>query len=142
MFTLNPGQKVESVSDSTGKPLDFINENGLLNITLPQVLKAGGETSVHLTVHGPPDDRFVYLYSSYNPEDSTGRESGDLPLLGLIPSLFDKDFIALMQRVREKLVELAKGDENYASILITSSGTGAVEAILSSCVDNLEKILI
>ena len=25
----------------------------------------------------------------------------------------DKDFITLMQRVREKLVKLAKGDENY-----------------------------
>ena len=100
LFTLNPGLKVESVSDSTGKPMSFTNENGLLDIVLPQTLTAGDETGVHVTAHGSPDDRFAYLYSAYNPGESTGIKSGNLPLLGLRSSIFDKKFIALVPALR------------------------------------------
>ena len=100
LFTFNPGLKVENVSDSTGKPMSFTNENGLLVIIMSHSLNAGEETGVHLTAHGLPDDRFAYLYSSYNPEESTGRESGNLPIFGLISSIFDKKFIALVPALR------------------------------------------
>ena len=97
LFTLNPGQKVTSALDSSGKPITFTHENGLLELNLPQSLGPGEETTVHLTVQdGVPDVRFAYLYSAFSMETSTGAKSGDIPLLGAVPGIFDNAFVALL----------------------------------------------
>ena len=84
LFTLNPGQKVASVVDSSGQSIPFTHENGLLEFSLPQPLGAGEETTVHLTVNGIPDDRFAYLFSAFSLEATSGLEADDLPLLGIV----------------------------------------------------------
>jgi ABC-type transport system involved in multi-copper enzyme maturation permease subunit len=100
LFTLNPGQEVRSFSDSSGKAMSFNHKNGILELTLPQALGPGEETTVHLTIQGLPDDRFAFLYSVIDLMTSTGVELGNLPVLGVAPGLFDKDFIALMPEQR------------------------------------------
>ena len=96
LFTLNPGQKVTSVSDFSGESITFTHENGLLEFSLPQPLGPGDDTTIHLTVNGLPDYRFAYLFSSFSLETSTGVKAGDIPLLGVLPGIFDKAFVALM----------------------------------------------
>jgi ABC-type transport system involved in multi-copper enzyme maturation permease subunit len=100
LFTLNPGQEVKSVSDSSGKSVNFTHENGLLELTLPQALGPGEITTVHLTVEGLPDDRFAFLESAFSLSDTSGMKAGDIPLLGMNPGIFDKAFVALMPGLR------------------------------------------
>jgi hypothetical protein len=99
-FTLNPGQKVEGVTASSGTPLQFVNENGLLEIELLEVIAPGHETTVHIIAKGLPDDSFAYLYSAFDLTNSTGIKSGDIPLLGMFPGVFDNSYVALMPGLR------------------------------------------
>ena len=106
LFTLNPGQEVKSITDSSGKPISFTHENGLLEIGLPNPLKQGEEITVHVTVQGKPDNRFAFLYSDTNPLTikllqvrilAVGVAHG---ILGTEAGLFDKSFVALMPGLR------------------------------------------
>ena len=99
LFTLNPGQKVKSVSDASGKSITFTHENGLLELSLPQALRPGEETTVHLTVQGLPDNRFAFLYSAINLY-TLRLTQGNIFLLGNAPGVFDKAFVALMPALR------------------------------------------
>ena len=54
----------------------------------------------------------------------------------------EKNFVDLMRRVRNNLVKIANGTKDYTSVLFTSSGTGAVESAISSCIDDSSKALI
>ena len=100
LFTLNPGQKVQSVSDSSGRSINFTQENGLLELILPQAVKPDDETTVHLAIHGLPDGRFAFLYSSFDMATTTGLKAGDIPMLGMYPYIYDKAFIALIPGLR------------------------------------------
>jgi ABC-type transport system involved in multi-copper enzyme maturation permease subunit len=101
LFTLNPGQKVTSAVDASGRALAFTHENGLLDITLPASLPPGGEATVHLSIEGVPDKRFSYLESAIDVEriKSTGG-GGSIRLLGIEPAIFNRRFVALMPGVR------------------------------------------
>ena len=100
LFTLNPGQKVKSVADSSGRPVTFTHENGLLELSLPQALRPGEETTVRLTVQGLPDERFAFIESAFDIANLNNPESGDIGLLGLQRDIFDKAFVALMPGLR------------------------------------------
>lgn len=55
----------------------------------------------------------------------------------------EQEFIDLQNNIREKLLEVYKLSNNdWASVLLTGSGTAAVEAMLSSCVPAHGKVLI
>lgn len=54
----------------------------------------------------------------------------------------EKEFQKIMERVRKDLVKIACGDDDYTSILFASSGTGAMEATMSSVVPPKNSILI
>ena len=55
----------------------------------------------------------------------------------------EKDFTSIVDSVRKDLTRIAtKSPQDYASVLFTSSGTGAVEATISSVVPPNKKILI
>jgi 2-aminoethylphosphonate-pyruvate transaminase len=54
----------------------------------------------------------------------------------------EPEFSSLMTRVREKITRVCGGDENYATVLLTGSGTAALEATLSSVVPPDGKVLI
>jgi 2-aminoethylphosphonate aminotransferase len=54
----------------------------------------------------------------------------------------EREFCMLMDDIRNKLVEVVRGDQRYTSILFASSGSGAVEACISSVVPEGKKILI
>jgi ABC-type transport system involved in multi-copper enzyme maturation permease subunit len=100
LFTLNPGQKVQSVSDSSGRSINFTHENGLLEISLSQTLEPGEEKTVHLTAQGVPDDSFAFLYSGFDMATTTGLKAGDIPMLGMYPYIYDETFVALMPGLR------------------------------------------
>lgn len=96
LFTLNPGQKVMSVKNVSGKEINYKHENGLLVFNLPKVLEAGEETTLQLNVQGLPDDDFAFLESAFNIITMNDPESGDVGLFGITPGIFHKKFIALM----------------------------------------------
>jgi len=54
----------------------------------------------------------------------------------------EKEFGALMARIRQQLVEVLHGGDEYVAVMFGGSGTAAVEACLSSVVAHDKKILI
>jgi ABC-type transport system involved in multi-copper enzyme maturation permease subunit len=100
LFTLNPGQEVKSVVDTSGQPIAFTHENGLLEVSLPQTLESGEETTIHLLVQGVPDNDFAFLESAFNIMTLKNQDAGDVGLLGIDPGVFKKDFVALMPGLR------------------------------------------
>jgi ABC-type transport system involved in multi-copper enzyme maturation permease subunit len=99
VFTLNPGQKVKSVSDASGNTIPFTHDKGLLVLTLPHILGPSEETTIHLIAQGLPDNRFAFLYSAVNLETLHLTQS-NLLLLGEAPGIFIKAFVALMPGLR------------------------------------------
>jgi hypothetical protein len=99
VFTLNPGQEVTELIDSSGKPLAYTHENGLLDITLPNSLASGEETSISLKIKGIPDNNFAYLKSVFDSRKFTLRR-GNITLLGSKSALYEPGFVALMPALR------------------------------------------
>jgi hypothetical protein len=99
LFTLNPGQMVVELLDSSGKPLDYKHENGILDITMPDTLSQGEEVVIGLKTSGIPDKHFAYLKSAINPLKLERKNSNTI-LLGNDNYLFDKKFVALMPAIR------------------------------------------
>ncbi len=54
----------------------------------------------------------------------------------------EAEFTQLVQDIRSDLLKVANADDDYTAILFTASGTGALEAALSSVVRNDETIAI
>ena len=54
----------------------------------------------------------------------------------------EKEFQEIMRHIREDLVKVVKGDENYTSILFAGSGTAVVDACINSIVPPKKKIAI
>ena len=100
LFTLNPGQKVSKLVDITGKPVDFIHNNGLLEISLPEILSPGEETVVRLHAEGMPDKDFAYLKSAMNILEMNLLRSNNISLLGNENIIFNSGFVALMPASR------------------------------------------
>lgn len=99
LFTLNPGQSVYRVSNVYGDPIPFLHKNGLLELSLPRILKPGEETTVGLWVRGVPDNRFAYLHSAVTVETLKFVQE-DVFLLGHAPGIYDEAFVALMPGLR------------------------------------------
>src|SRR5262245_53351768 len=53
----------------------------------------------------------------------------------------EEEFSRLMQQVRKKLIQ-AFAPSEYTAIVLTGSGTAAVEAAISSCLEPDKKILV
>jgi ABC-type transport system involved in multi-copper enzyme maturation permease subunit len=100
LFTLNPGQKVTKILDIKGKPVDFIHNNGLLEISLPEILSPGEETVVRLHAEGLPDKNFAYLKSAMNILEMSALNSSNIALLGGENIIFNSGFVALMPASR------------------------------------------
>lgn len=62
----------------------------------------------------------------------------------LVPDICprEEEFGTLLRNVRKKLVALVNGEETHTAVLFASSGTGAVEACISSVIGPQDKILI
>ena len=54
----------------------------------------------------------------------------------------DNAFVAMTNRVRQRLVELVANPEEYAAVLMQGSGTFAVEATLTSFIPQDKKVLV
>jgi len=54
----------------------------------------------------------------------------------------EEEFSILLQQVRKKILQAFASSEEYTAIVLTGSGTAAVEAAISSCIDPDKKILI
>ena len=54
----------------------------------------------------------------------------------------DQEFISLVKDVRQKLVDLGGGGEEYTAVLMQGSGTFGIEAVLSSVIPPDGKLLI
>lgn len=99
LFTLNPGQRIVELLDSSGKPLSYKHEEGILDITMPGTLSQGEEVVIGLKTEGVPNKHFAYLKSAVNPLKLESKNS-NTTLLGDENYLFDRDFVALMPAVR------------------------------------------
>ncbi len=99
LFTLNPGQRIVELLDSSGKPLSYKHEEGILDITLPNALSPGEEAVIGLKTKGIPNKHFAYLKSSINPLKLERKNSNTI-LLGNENYLFDSNFVALMPAIR------------------------------------------
>lgn len=54
----------------------------------------------------------------------------------------EKDFGNLLDTIKEDLVKVVHGDDDYTAALFTASGTGGLEAAITSAVPKAKKILI
>ena len=99
VFTLNPGQEVIEVLDSSGKPLPFTHKNGLLDIIMKNPLSPGEEAVVGLRIRGIPDKNFAYLKSAVDPR-KIEAVNANTSLLGTENMIYDSDFAALMPGIR------------------------------------------
>ena len=54
----------------------------------------------------------------------------------------EKEFCRLMDTVGKKLVKVVNGDNRHIAVMFTSSGTGGMEALISSVIPDNKKVLI
>lgn len=54
----------------------------------------------------------------------------------------EKDFGQLLDGIKEDLVRIVHGEQNYAAALFTASGTGGLEAAITSAVPQGKKLLV
>jgi len=54
----------------------------------------------------------------------------------------EREFKAVMARVRQRLVDVVHGGDEYAAVIFAGSGTAAVEACISSVVPRGKAVLI
>jgi 2-aminoethylphosphonate aminotransferase len=54
----------------------------------------------------------------------------------------EKDFGRLLDGIKEDLVRIVHGEEEYTSVLFTASGTGGLEAAITSAVPQGKKLLV
>ncbi len=74
------------------------------------------------------------------PCTTTERVKAALVMSDLCPR--EKEFGALLARVRRDLVRVAHAEATHTAVLIGGSGTAAVEAVLASCVGPADRVLI
>ncbi|EON76996.1 2-aminoethylphosphonate:pyruvate aminotransferase [Lunatimonas lonarensis] len=55
---------------------------------------------------------------------------------------WDDDYKQIVQKIREELIGLSGGGENYTAVLMQGSGTFAVESVMWSCLKPDSKILV
>lgn len=77
-----------------------------------------------------------------NPGPATTTDT--VKLAQVVPDICprESEFGDLTLSVRDDLIKIAKGEESHTCILLTSSGTGGVEACLTSVVPDDKKVLI
>ncbi len=77
-----------------------------------------------------------------NPGPSTTTDTVKEALI--VPDICprEKEFGAIMQDIRENLVKIVGGGDNYTSVLFGGSGTAAMEATICSVISPIKKILI
>lgn len=90
------------------------------------------------TVHSKHVERRVLL----NPGPATTTDTVKYALVGHDICPREKEFGDLVEGVRQDLVRIVHGADAYEAVLFASSGTGAVEACLSSVVPHDKSVLI
>ena len=77
-----------------------------------------------------------------NPGPATTTDS--VKLAQLVPDICprEKSFTEVMARVSKGLVRVVNGDDRHAAVLFTASGTGGVEALISSVVPPEGRLLV
>ncbi|MEJ2420013.1 MAG: ABC transporter permease, partial [Exilibacterium sp.] len=96
LFTLNPGLKVQKVSNDDGEKLAFDHHNGLLDIKLSKPMAAGEQRRLTLIYKGRPNENFGYLDSAINTDNLSFREAQAGKVLGFERVVFDSRYIALL----------------------------------------------
>ena len=107
-FSLNPGMVVQSVRMGDAE-VPYSYELGLLTVTPPKALPAGGQARLSIRAQGIPDPRFGYLDSAVWALDET-LLGMPIALRGDQASIFDADYVALTPAV----VWLPMSGPNYA----------------------------
>lgn len=80
-------------------------------------------------------------YTLLNPGPANVTESVRKSLIQPDLCHREKEFFDIMQRVRKGLVKIVGGDERYTAIILTGSGTAAIEAVISSVYGKLLNII-
>lgn len=95
LFSLNPGMRVESIVDDSGRALSFTHADGLLTVELARPLGDSDSQTLALVASGTPDPAFAYLDALLEPFALKGSNAV-LLLLGYEPSVFKSRFVALL----------------------------------------------
>ncbi|WP_085695364.1 MULTISPECIES: alanine--glyoxylate aminotransferase family protein [unclassified Pseudomonas] len=90
------------------------------------------------STQGAADKRQVLM----NPGPVTTQERVRLSLAGPDQCHREPEFAALMTAVRQKITQVSGGDDRYASVVLTGSGTAAVEATMASVIPDGGTVLI
>lgn len=77
-----------------------------------------------------------------NPGPVTTQESVRLALSGPDQCHREPEFAELMTSVRHKITQVAGGDATYSSVVLTGSGTAAVEATMASVIPDSGQVLV
>ena len=93
LMTLNPGFKIDRVSQSGSNITDLKFADGLLQINRP--LRAGESVELELDYHGLPDVSFAYLDSALN-LGALKATDAQVALLGYSAGMFNRRYVALM----------------------------------------------
>jgi 2-aminoethylphosphonate-pyruvate transaminase len=77
-----------------------------------------------------------------NPGPATTTDT--VKLAQVVPDICprEKSFTEIMHRVSKSLVRVVNGDERHGAVLFTASGTGGVEALISSVVPESGRLLV
>ena len=99
LFTLNPGLRLEAVTDADGNRLEASHAEGLMSVRLPRTLTDGAEQSIGVSISGMPDANFAYLDSAVEPFELKAADA-QLLILGYETFISDSNFLALPPGLR------------------------------------------
>lgn len=99
LFSLNPGLRIDRLTDAQQRELSFTQEDGLVEVRLPAPLEAGQEMTIEIQAEGLPDSYFAYLDSFIEPL-TINPINGQLLLLGYEPFIYDRRYVALLPGAR------------------------------------------
>jgi len=77
-----------------------------------------------------------------NPGPATTSDAVKLAMIVSDICPREEEFCALMNSIKQDLVKVVDGESHYKAVMFTSSGTGGVEAAITSLVPEGKKILI
>ena len=102
-------------------------------IIYPQILKRDSETAISKKI-----ERLILL----NPGPATTTDTVKYAMVVNDICPREKEFGDLVEGIRRDLAKIVHGEDAYEAILFASSGTGAVEACLSSTIPHDKSVLI
>lgn len=95
LFSLNPGFVVRSTEDGLGQALEFTQQDGLLDVRLPNRLAPGQEATIALRFEGEPLRDYAYLDAVLHPWELEPTDA-QIVILGYEPRIWEPELVVLL----------------------------------------------